>query len=62
MELVHKHFAKGSQYDFNPTAIERYALWATRGDGPALYANPTPVELDFPDEDPRYIVSEFKCY
>jgi hypothetical protein len=30
-------------YANKPKAIANYALWATRGDGPALFSEPTPI-------------------
>lgn len=33
-----------------------YAEWALRGDGPALYSKPTPIDCVVSDEDPAYIV------
>lgn len=34
-----------------------YAEWALRGDGPALYARPTPIDCEASEDDPEYIVS-----
>jgi hypothetical protein len=33
-----------------------FAAWATRGDGPAQYGMPTPVDCLFPPESRNYIV------
>ena len=57
LETIDKFF-NGAGFVNNPEAIKTYALWATRGDGPALYATPTPIHVTVPAHDPTYIV----CY
>lgn len=36
-----------------------YAVWSLRGDGPALYARPTPIDCEVDEDDPEYIVSNY---
>jgi hypothetical protein len=55
LETIDKFF-NGAEFINKPEAIKTYALWATRGDGPALYATPTPIHVTVPTQDLTYIV------
>ena len=55
LETIDKFF-NGAEFVNKPEAIKTYALWATRGDGPALYAMPTPINVTVPMQDHTYIV------
>jgi len=49
-------FFKGEKYANNPNAIARYAKWAVRGNGPALYGKPTPRDCVIKKGTDGYIV------
>jgi hypothetical protein len=49
-------FFKGDSYTNNPKAIAKYAKWAVRGNGPALFSGPTPVECIVSQGTQGYIV------
>jgi hypothetical protein len=44
-------------YANNPKAIAKYAQWAIRGNGPALFGKPTPVDCEVSKGDMGYMVS-----
>ncbi|KAI0244949.1 hypothetical protein BJV78DRAFT_1092706, partial [Lactifluus subvellereus] len=48
-------FFKDEAYANKPKAIAKYTLWATRGDGPALFGIPTPINCNLNKGDDRYI-------
>lgn len=50
-------FFEQKEYANNPATIAKYARWAIRGDGPALYSNPTPEDCILGSDQPGYIVS-----
>ena len=49
-------FFKEDSYLNKPKAIARYAIWAIRGNGPALFSKPTPVGCKEKKGDKGYIV------
>lgn len=55
LETIDKFFNQ-AEFKNKPEAIKTYALWATRGDGPGLYATPTPIHVTVLAQDPAYIV------
>jgi hypothetical protein len=50
-------FFKGETYLNKPKAIAKYAAWAVRGNGPALFGKPTPLSCTVPRGSEGYIVS-----
>jgi hypothetical protein len=58
LNIVDKFF-QSPQFTNNPTAVKEYAEWAIRGDGPMIYATPTPIGCVVDCDDPNYIVSIF---
>ena len=58
IKAVDKWFTTpNTPYYQNPTEIARYARWAVRKDGPAIFAMPTPEDCTVPKEHPKYVVS-----
>ena len=49
-------FFKGDQFQNDPTKIAKYAMWALRTDGPAVWEIPTPIDCLFPNMLSCYIV------
>lgn len=54
-----EEFFKRDKFVNAPTRIARYAQWAVRGDGPALWRVPTPRDCECDPKSDRYIV---RCY
>ncbi|KAH9952830.1 hypothetical protein BJV74DRAFT_715230, partial [Russula compacta] len=50
-------FFKREEYHKKPKAISKYALWATRGNGPAIFGKPTPITCTVKKGANGYIVS-----
>jgi hypothetical protein len=55
LRLVEKHFNQ-TEFVNNASAIEIYAKWATRGDGPGLWRIPSAENSSSRDND--YIVRQ----
>jgi hypothetical protein len=51
------NFFKDNAYANNPKAIADYAQWAIRGNGPALFGKPTPMDCKVLKGADGYIVS-----
>lgn len=49
-------FFKGETYINKPKATAKYVKWAIRGNGPALFSKPTPIECMDPNGTDNYIV------
>jgi hypothetical protein len=49
-------FFKDDAYANKPKATAKYAKWAIRGNGPALFGKPTPVECMIPKGTNGYVV------
>jgi hypothetical protein len=49
-------FFKGESYVNKPKVITKYAKWAVRGNVPALFSAPTPVECMVPKGTDGYVV------
>jgi hypothetical protein len=50
-------FFKDEPYSNKPKEIAKYARWATRGDGPAIFSIPTPISCTMDKDHHEYIVS-----
>ena len=50
-------FFETEPYKDNPKAIAKYARWAIKADGPAIWETPTPINCTVPPTHPDYIVS-----
>ena len=56
-------FFQGEAYANKPTEIAKYAKWAVRGNGPALFGKPTPINCTLKKGEDGYIVSpDFLCF
>jgi hypothetical protein len=49
-------FFNGDNYANKPKAIAKFAKWAIRGNGPALFGKPTPIKCVDPKGTDGYIV------
>jgi hypothetical protein len=54
-------FFNGSAYANKPKAIAKYSKWAIRGNGPALFRKPTPLECVVAKGERGYVVSRTSC-
>jgi hypothetical protein len=52
-------FFNGNPYAGKPKAIAKYAKWAIRGNGPALFRKPTPIECVAAKGERGYVVSHY---
>jgi hypothetical protein len=56
-------YFKRKEYANNPKEIAKYACWATRGNGPAIFGIPTPISCTVGKAHKNYIVSlRLSCF
>jgi hypothetical protein len=56
IRVVRRYF-DAEKYKNHPGLIARYAQWAVRKDGPAIFETPTPIDCVVDKKSPGYIVS-----
>jgi len=57
IKIVANFFKDDASYVNKPKAIAKYALWATRGNGPVIFSKPTPQSCTVAKGSNGYIVS-----